>query len=71
MYTRALLSGEVVHHPLLLISLVLVVAGAPLVWGGTLAWLRRNRGDLRGFRAAVTFSGLAALPAEVPAWPLA
>lgn len=63
MYARALFSGQVVHDPLLLISLVLVVAGAPLVWGGTVSWVRRNRGDLHGFRAAVGLSGLAALPA--------
>lgn len=63
MYARALFSEQVFQDPLLLISLVLVVAGAPLVWGGTLLWLRRSRNDLYGFRAAVAFSALAALPA--------
>jgi hypothetical protein len=63
MYARALFSDHVFHDPLLLISLVLVVAGAPLVWGGTLTWVRRNRGAVHGFRAAIAFSGLAALPA--------
>lgn len=63
MYARALFSEHVFHDPLLLISLVLVVAGAPLVWGCTLLWLRRSRNDLYGFRAAVAFSALAALPA--------
>jgi hypothetical protein len=63
MYARALFSEHVLHDPLLLISLVLVVAGAPIVWGATLSWVRRNRTDLYGFRAAVVFSSLAALPA--------
>src|SRR6478735_4799844 len=63
MYARALFSEHVLQDPLLFISLVLVVAGAPIVWGCTLVWLRRSRSDLYGFRAAVTFSALAALPA--------
>jgi hypothetical protein len=63
MYARALFSDTAFHDPLLLISLVLVVAGAPLVWGLTLSWLSRSRTDLYGFRAAAVFSSLAALPA--------